>query len=233
MKVDRNDLRRCPLFGGLSNDDIERIAQNSRERSVAAGETIFMEGHPCEGFYVVASGRVKVFKLGPDGRERTLHVVSPPQAFAEAAMFGSGRYPAFAAALTDSRVILVYREPFLRLLREQPETSVRLFESMSQWLHRLVDQLENETFLNARAKLANYLLREARHQTAAGGGRAVELPQAKKDVASQLGMAPETYSRAQADLEARGLIRVSGRRIDIADATKLEDLLLGEPDEPG
>lgn len=67
-------------------------------------------------------------------------------------------------------------------------------------MHRLLDQLENETFLNARAKLASYVLRELRRRPAGADGRRVQLAAPKKEIASQLGMAPETFSRAQADL---------------------------------
>jgi CRP-like cAMP-binding protein len=97
------------------------------------------------------------------------------------------------------------------------------------WMRRLVDQLDNETFLNARARLANYLLRTARRQglTAAAPCR-IHLSEAKKDVASQLGMVPETFSRALSDLESRGLIRIAGRRIDLLDLDALEALLLSK-----
>ncbi len=226
-----DQLRACPLFSQLTPSQLDAVARFSRLVHVRAGEMIIRETQPCEGFYVVAGGTVRIYKIAPDGRERTLHVVRPPQSFAEAAMFGGQAYPAFAEAIEDSQVILVRRDPFLRMLREQPDCSLLLFESLSRWLHRLLDQLENESFLNARAKLASYLLREARRQTGKAAGTAeIELTLAKKDVASQLGMAPETFSRAQADLESRGLIRPTGRRIKIVDVAAVESLLLGEPE---
>lgn len=196
--------------------------------TLRAGDLLFREGQSCEGFYVVETGCIRLFKIGPDGRERTLHVARPPHTFAEAAMFGPATYPAFAAAIEDSRLIFVRREPFLRWLQEQPDAALRLFESLSRWLRRLLDQLENETFLNARAKLAHYLMREARQQGSTGSPARIELRQAKKDVASGLGMAPETLSRALADLEARGLVRSTGRRVDLLEPDGLERLLLGE-----
>jgi CRP/FNR family transcriptional regulator len=143
-------------------------------------------------------------------------------------MFHTGGYPAFAAAMEDSRLILIPREPFLRLLRGQPESSVRMFESLSTWMHRLLDQLETETFLNARAKLASYILRELRRRPAEPGVSRIKLGAPKKEIASQLGMAPETFSRAQADLETSGLISVSGRSIEVADPPALEAVVLGD-----
>ncbi len=226
------ELARCPLFGSVSADELAEISQASRALSVRAGDPIFREGMTCEGFYIVAVGSVRVYKVGPDGRERILHVVRPPHAFGEAAMFGKGVYPAFAAALEDSRLILVRREPFVRMLRDRPETALGVLESFSMWMHRLLDQLENETFLNARAKVANYLLREARHLPATRAPLRIDLAHAKKDIASHLGMAPETFSRALSDLAARGLIATQTRCIDLLDAEAMEALLLGEcPDK--
>ena len=228
MSTLTTDLARCPLLANVGDDDLARIAQASRVVNVRTGELVFREGQPCDGFYIVAEGAVRLYKIGPDGRERTLHVVRPPYAFAEAVMFGPGAFPASATAVEDSRLIRVQREPFLRMLREQPETAFRVIESLSGWMHRLLDQLENVTLLNARAKLTNYLLRKTCQESPDGTQYRVELTEPKKDIASHLGMAPETFSRALADLEARNLIRVSGRCIDLIDAAALEALLLGD-----
>ena len=195
--------------------------------SVRAGDALFREGEPCAGFFVMVEGAIRVYKIGPDGRERILHIVRPPHSFAEAAMFAQRSYPAFADAVEDSRLILVQREPFLREVREQPNVALRMFESLSMWMRRLLDQLENETFLNARAKLASFLLREARQKGPGTAPCRVDLAAPKKDIASHLGMAPETLSRALADLESRRLIRISGRKIDVLDTEAMENLLLG------
>jgi CRP/FNR family transcriptional regulator len=222
-----SELSRCPLFDRLPSAQLAQLATACRSMKRRKDETVVREGDPCDGFFVVTDGLVRVFKIAPDGRERTLHIVRPPHSFAEAALFHTGGYPAFASAMEDSRLILIPREPFLRMLREQPESSVRMFESLSMWMHRLLDQLETETFLNARAKLASYLLRELRRRPAESGVRRIKLSQPKKEIASQLGMAPETFSRAQADLEASGVIRVSARTIEVVDSAALETIILG------
>jgi CRP/FNR family transcriptional regulator, dissimilatory nitrate respiration regulator len=221
-------LSRCPIFGRMGPEDLEHLAGGMRRLHVRAGDPVFREGQPCEGFYVVLSGSVRVFKLSTEGRQRILHIVRPPFTFAEAAMFGAGTYPASAEAMEPSDLVLIRQGPFLRLIRERPDAALRLFESLSLWLRRLLDHLENETFLNSRAKLASYLLREARRGGCTTGPCQVVLTAARKDIASQLGMAPETLSRAQADLEARNLIRPSGRRVALSDVAALERLVLGE-----
>lgn len=222
------ELARCPLFDQIGERPLRRLAESSRLIKRRKDEIIVHEGSPCEGFFVLTEGLVRVYKLAPDGRERTLHIVRPPHSFAEAALFHTGGYPAFASAMEESRLILVPREPFLQMLENEPESAVRMFESLSVWMHRLLDQLETETFLNARAKLASYILRELRRQPAKTDAARLRLTAAKKEIASQLGMAPETFSRAQADLEARGLILVSGRNIDVPDLSGLEEVVVGD-----
>ena len=228
MTETAKQLARCPLFDQLPELALNTLAMSCRPMKRRAEQPIIREGDVCEGFFVVVEGLVRVFKMAPDGRERTLHLVRPPYSFAEAALFHPDGYPAFASAVEDSRVILVPREPFLRILCEQPDSAVRMFESLSMWLHRLVDQLETETFLSARAKLASYLLREVRRRPASAMPYRIQLSHPKKQIASQLGMAPETFSRAQSDLESRGLIVVSGRSIEIVDMLGLEAVIVGD-----
>jgi CRP/FNR family transcriptional regulator len=218
-------LARCPIFSLLPPDDLARFVAVSRTRSVRKGAIIFRDGDPCEGVFVVESGSVRIYKVAADGRERTLHLVKAPEAFAEAALFLDTGYPAFAEALADSRLVLVPREPFLRLLVERPASTLGMFRSLSQWTHRLLDELEAETFLNARARLATWLLRELKRQAGEQGTR-LRLQQPRKEIALQLGMAPETFSRIQADFEARGLIRTSSRHVDVLDRDALHGIIL-------
>lgn len=219
-------LRRTTIFGRLPAEELVRLAAQVRPRKLEPGQLLFREGEACNGFYVVAEGEVRLYKVSPDGRERTLHIVRPPHAFAEAAMFLPAGYPAFAIAQAPSRVLLVPTEVFRAMLVDRPETAVRVFESLSHWLHRLLDQLETETFMNARAKLATYLLREAQRQCPNASPARIELRDPKKTIASQLGMTPETFSRAQTDLEKRGLIAVETRTITIADPDALQAAIL-------
>ncbi|MFQ5489871.1 MAG: Crp/Fnr family transcriptional regulator [Phycisphaerae bacterium] len=227
MSVSPDELSRCPLFSSHRAEELLRLGELARERHVSNGEIVFREGQPCEGFFIVLAGCVRVFKVGPDGRERILHLVQPPHAFAEAAMFGRAVYPAHAEAAHDSRLALIPRQPFLNLLEHETGAAIKMVESLSVWLHRLLDQLEDQTFLNARSRLANYVLREARRHNGDSQPERIHLTPSKKDVASMLGMAPETLSRALADLEGRGLLRIQGPILSSLDAEGLEQLLLG------
>jgi len=98
-------LKRCPLFAGLKEEDLKRIRAVALLKQVGKKQILFGEGEEARGFYVILSGKVKLYKISPEGKEQILHVVSAPDAFAEAALFLEGSYPAFAEALADSQLL--------------------------------------------------------------------------------------------------------------------------------
>jgi len=97
-------LAACSLFKGLKGAEIESLAELCEIRHVEKGKQIFSEGDLAQAFYVLASGRVRIFKLAASGREQTLITPEPPMSFAEAALFADQRYPAYCTALEDSDI---------------------------------------------------------------------------------------------------------------------------------
>lgn len=217
-------VSQCPVFSMLDAESLNLVASACRTRAVGRGALVFRDGDPCDAMFAVLKGSVRVYTLARDGRERTLHIVRPPHSFAEAALFSDGGYPACAAALCPTVLLVVPKSALLHVLVERPASGLGLFRSLSQWLHRLLDELEVETFLNTRARVAAWLLREAEGQPSAG--RRVTLSQPRKEIASQLGMVPETLSRIQADLAERGLIRAARHHVDILDREGLQHLII-------
>ncbi len=110
--IDHATVRRCHLFSGLTDDDIPILVSIIREQRFSRGRILFEEGAEALGFYVVASGKVKVYKLSSDGKERVLHVVHPGGSFADAAIFADGCYPAFAETLSDSVLLFFPKKTF-------------------------------------------------------------------------------------------------------------------------
>ena len=85
-------LKHVTLFSGLDAPAREAVARLAIERKVPAGRVLFRDGQQADGFYVVLDGKVKVYKLSPDGRQQILHVFGPGQAFAVWPFPGS-RFP--------------------------------------------------------------------------------------------------------------------------------------------
>jgi CRP/FNR family transcriptional regulator len=83
-------LRKTPLFATLPDDDLRRVADLAVSRRFTKKDAVFREGDRADGFFIVASGKVKVFKLSGEGKEQILHVLEAGQTFAEAVIFEGG-----------------------------------------------------------------------------------------------------------------------------------------------
>jgi len=127
-------IRQSPLFAGSTDEDIAAILRICKVREYERGEVLFDEGDVAQGFYIVAAGRVKVYKLSPEGKERILHVLQPGGNFAEAAIFADGRYPASAEPLEKSTLIFFPKRDFLDLLAEQGRIAINMIGGLSRFL---------------------------------------------------------------------------------------------------
>ena len=116
-------LRRAPILSGLDPEDIAALAaMTAWLREVPKGGALFAEGDEARGFFVCASGKLKVFKSAPDGREQILHFISPGETFAEVALFVGRAYPASAQALEASTVAFIPREGLFQLVKKRTDS---------------------------------------------------------------------------------------------------------------
>jgi CRP-like cAMP-binding protein len=224
-----DSLKHAVLFAGLDKKARESIARLAVDRKVPAGRTVVRDGDPADGFYVVLDGKVKVYKLAPDGRQQILHVFGPGQAFAEAAMFAGETFPAFAETLAESRLAFFPRERFLKGLGENPALAFGLIASLARLCRQLTGLIEQLALTDVAGRLARYLTDLARRKgVPVEKGQSVRLDIAKGELARQLGTAPETLSRGLARLAAADLIAVDGKVITFRKAAKLEALAGGQ-----
>lgn len=215
-------LRRAPLFANLPPADLGRVSGIASMRKAAKKEAIFHEGDRADGFFVVAAGRVKVFKLSADGKEQVLHIIEPGQSFAEATIFEGGVYPAHAEALADSELIFLPKRQFIELLERNPNIALRMLASMSRWLKRMTDLVESIALRDVEARLVRFLCDDMKSRgTPLSNGAVYEFPVSKNVLASRLGTVPETFSRTLKKLQDEGKIRVRGKQIRILDAAAL------------
>ncbi len=215
-------LRKTPLFFDLPPEDMDRIGGISALRHYEKREAIFREGDPADGFFVVVSGSVKVFKLSADGKEQVLHILEAGQSFAEATIFEGGGFPASAEALGDCDLLFLPKRPFIELLEKNPKMAVRMLGSLSRWLKRMTDLVENLALRDVEARLVFFVSEEMNTRgVAIRDGAVYEIPVSKNVLASRLGTVPETFSRTLKKLQEEGKIRVKGNQIRILKANSL------------
>ncbi|MBW2090496.1 MAG: Crp/Fnr family transcriptional regulator [Deltaproteobacteria bacterium] len=218
-------LAGVPLFSGLTEAQYRDLAAIVVDRTFARGNSIFSEGDEGTGCYLVVKGRVKIYKLSPEGKEQILHLWGPGEPFGEAALFAGRNFPAHADAYEESRVFFFPRKAFANLIKANPSLALNMLATLSMRLHRFASLIEDLSLKEVPGRLAAYLLELSRTQDESDR---VTLDLAKSQVANLLGTIPETMSRMLAMMVKQGLIKSDGPRIEILDREGLEALAVAE-----
>lgn len=218
-------LKKTLLFSGLSEEHLAEVAAIASKRTYAKGEVIFTEGEPAAGFFLVATGSVKLSKISSDGKEKVLHFAYASETFAEAAFFGDGSYPAEARALEKVEAFYFPRDAFMGLLERNPRFSLNLIVTLSLLVRRFARQIEELTFAEVPTRLAAYLLDVAEKKSTTFQGKTyVDLEIKKGELASHLSTVSETLSRALKKLKDERVIEVTGSRVVITDMPRLKEI---------
>lgn len=221
----RQHLSHLDLFKGLTVKELDAIARIVADKKYKKGELIFAEGDEGVGFYLVINGRVKVYKLSPDGKEQIMHIFGPGQPFAEVPVFEGSRYPANAEAMDSCKLFFFPKKGFVSLIQENPSLAMNMLASLSQRLKQFSHLIETLSLKEVPGRLASYLLYLSDRN---GSIDEFKLDIAKSQLASLLGTIPETLSRIFAKMGNKELISVNGPQVVILDREGLEDLAEGE-----
>lgn len=226
MSIDQ--LKKCPLFSGLKDEDLKIVRGIATLRHVGKKEILFSEGEEAKGFYVILSGKVKLYKISSDGKEQILHVVSAPDSFAEAALFLEGTYPAFAEPLSDSQLLFIPKRDFIQFIEKNPRLSINMIVSLSHYLRRFASLIEELSLKEVSSRVAKYLLDLSTKSSREGKNpKEFELDLSKTQLALKLGTISETLSRTLAKMKTKGIIDVKKNRILILKREALEELSSG------
>ena len=199
-------------------DKIQDIAQKTTFKK---SQLIFQEGDRADGLYMVATGKIKVFKLSAEGKEQILHIYGPGHTFGEVPVFEGKHFPATSMALEKSEIIFLPRNRFVELIATTPALSMNMLADLSRRLREFTIQVENLSLKEVPARLAAYVITLAEEQKTEDG---VELPISKAQLANLIGTTPETISRMLKKMGSKALIRTQGKNIQILDMDRLCEL---------
>ena len=203
-----------PLFSHFNKQAQEELLADAQVREYPPQGLSQRQGDPAERFYLVQTGKGKLYRISADGKEKVVEIINPGHTFAEAIMFMQRSvFPVCAEALEPVKLIGFSNRLMLRHLEQNPQTCLHLLGHMSVRLHQRLDELENLTLQNATQRLALYLVGQVRDRGT--DSAEIELVLPKSLIAARLSIKPETFSRAIANLRDRGLIDSRARQISI------------------
>lgn len=218
--IQGHELRRHHIFAGLDDAQLAKVIHSAQLIKLDENQLLFTAGNEAKQFFLVRSGRIKLYLTSAEGGEKVIHIVGPGETFAEAIMFmHSAIYPINASALCASEVLAFSNKTFREILQDSVDTCFRLMADMSAWLKKQLNEIDALTLQNATLRFSNYLL----HQVPATqkGTTTITLEAAKHVIASRLSIQPESFSRILRNMQKEGLITAQGNEIVINDIEAL------------
>jgi CRP/FNR family transcriptional regulator len=215
-------LRSCRLFFDLDQRELDAVQQIAVRKEYRKGQIVFNEGDPSRGFCLVVTGTVKIYRVGPDGRERVFHVVEAGDTFAEAAMFME-TYPATAEAITPATVILVEKNGFKQLLVRDARLNFKIIGTLVKWLTQMRNALTDLTMKEVPARFASYVL-----SLPVEPGKPIKVTISKTTLAQMIGTTKETFSRLLHRLAEHRILTYRGNQIRVQNRKRLQKIASGD-----
>lgn len=202
---------------GLDSEVLIQLAGQTQLLFYDEEEIIIHEGQPGQGLFIVESGRVKIYKGSPSGRELIINVLEAGDSFNEVPVFDQDHNPANGAAVMETRVWLIDAEALRTLITDHPQAAQQIIINLSRNLRMLVGKVAELSFYTVTARLA-LLLRDLPEAQLSGSGPE-KLTQ--DDLAARVGTVREVVARSLKELEQCGAIKIERGKISLLDRDKL------------
>jgi CRP-like cAMP-binding protein len=147
-------LRRAGLFQGVDPDDVEALAGEFEVFEAPRGAVLFNEGEPGDSLYIVLSGKVKLGRRSPDGRENLVAIYGPSDQFGELSLFDPGPRTATATVVTDARLAKLPKAALQKWATERPQIAMQLLRVVARRLRRTNTMLADLIFVDVPGRVA-------------------------------------------------------------------------------
>jgi CRP-like cAMP-binding protein len=209
-------LGRTLIFGGLEQDDLDRLAHIARETSLQQGDILFEQGDDSDGLYLIISGLVRIYLTTDDGREVTISLLEDGEVIGEMALLDGLSRSAGAAALIETRLIFIPRAPFLELLDTSGKLARQIILTLCERLRSANAQFDQAVFHDLRHRLVVLLRQLAMMVGKVDQNVAVvDLDLTQGTLAQMLGASREAVNKQLRALVKEGRIAVDGQRIQV------------------
>jgi CRP/FNR family transcriptional regulator, cyclic AMP receptor protein len=215
-------LREAPLFEALSEEDATALQSGVTDVHLDRGERLFAEGDAGDKLYIILSGKIKLTKAAPDGRENLLSVHGPGEMFGELSLFDPIPRTSSATALTNARLAGLAHDDLRTWLSSRPGVAMHLLQALAQRLRRINEVKADLVFTDVPGRVAKALLDLAeRFGVPTPDGVQVHHDLTQEELAQLVGASRETVNKALADFAARGWIQLAAKSVLITDADRL------------
>jgi CRP-like cAMP-binding protein len=209
-------------FSILENGDLESLKYEKSSSFYKTGQLVFHEDSRAVGVYCLNSGKVKLYKVGNDGKEQIVRFITPGELFGYSSIIGSRTYLLTAEAIEDSIICFINLNTFSDLTDKYPEITKTLIKALGHMLNETEERMIAIAQKPVRERLAEALLTLCHKFHPEGCKDNNVLNLSREDLANIVGSATETIIRLLSEFREEKLISIEGRRIILKDVRKLK-----------
>ena len=228
LKLEKTEfLKSVPIFSELSDETLAHLSQSGSIQNFNKDSIILSEKEAGTALFVIISGKVKISRISTedDDKEVILSILNPSDFFGEMSLLDGMERSATATAMEDSRILIVQRNDFLDLLRENPEVSIILLQELTQRLRAAGMKIKALSLKDAEGKVATVILQLADEVGKIKQG-VVEIEKLpfQHELANMAGTSRETISRTLHSFAKKGLVELEGSKLRIMNYEKFKEL---------
>ncbi|MCM2349247.1 MAG: Crp/Fnr family transcriptional regulator [Bacteriovoracaceae bacterium] len=212
------------VFCGLKDLSLENVSHNKIMNNYQKGHTIFFQGNPPFGLFCINSGKVKISKIGNDGKESIVRIAGPGDILGHRSLFSKENYTATATVIEDAAVCFVDKKFIFQVINDEPSLAINVIEKLSKEMGAAESRSASMFQKNVSERLAELFLTLKKAYGVQEEGRwRLNIKLTREEIASIIGTANETVIRFITDFKNEGLLAQEGKTIYILNVKKLEE----------
>lgn len=207
----------------LSREELEEFGRRIPDTHVEQGQIFYTPGDRNEALFMLKRGRVRIYKVTPDGWEFTIAVVEAGTMFGEMTLTAQRLREANAEATEPSDICILKCEDLERLVRGNPDVGLQMIRVLSERLRACETRLEDIGLKDVPTRLASLILQLAQSEgVMTHEGPKIPTHYTHRQLASMIGSSRETVTRAFTRLQEAGAVELRRRHIYVKDVDALE-----------
>lgn len=213
-------LKQISFFKDLSNSDLKKLFSIAGLKQYAAGQMVFAKADLGNNFFIVKTGRIKIFTTVGGGKKKTFAYLKKGDFFGEMSLLGGRTRSASAQAVEDSEVLVISKKNFKRLIIENPDFSLNLLQTLVERLHKANKDMESMLFHNILGRLAEAILELSKDKHT----KPVKMAIDQNELAQYLGTTRVPVCRAINTLKRAGIIDYRRGELVILNQARLQSM---------
>jgi CRP/FNR family cyclic AMP-dependent transcriptional regulator len=218
-------LSMVDILEPLSQEEIKELSLRVPDTYIEQGRILYTPQEKSEALFMLKEGRVRIYRVGPDGREFTIAVVGAGTVFGEMSLTAQSLENACAEAMEPVVICKMRRDDLERLVMDKPQVGLKVMSVLSERLSLAEDRMEDMALKEVPARLASFILRLIESEgVVTREGYKVPARYTHRQVATMIGSKRETVTKAFTLLQEVGAVELKWRRIHVKDIVTLQEV---------